>query len=131
MEIYCSHANKIKHKNYYNRCPMCGAEWYSIDPVPLVVIGHSNIDDVIVNNIHHTEIKKQVVKEENKVAKWFKRVWNRVVWATQGNQVNYAEAQVYECQFCDRKFSQSFFKDICSQCVRKAIVKVLSDEKGK
>lgn len=62
---------------------------------------------------------------------WFKRTWNRIVWATMGNQVNYAEAHVYQCEFCNKKFSKSFFKDICSQCVRKAIVKSLSDEKGK
>lgn len=130
MEIYCSHATKVVHRRYFNRCPTCGAEWYSVDPVPLVVIGHTNADDVIVNNFNHSDIeKKVVVKEESKVAKWWKRVWNRVVWATQGNQVSYSEAVIYECQFCNKKFSQSFFKDICSQCVRKAVVKVLSDGK--
>lgn len=137
MEIYCSHRTKIVHKDYYNRCPTCGSEWYTIDPIPLVVIGHTNPDDVIVNNVHHTEIEKtqkkqKTLRQEKKVGEmWYKRLWNRIVWATQGNQVNYAEAQVYHCQFCSRKFSKSFFKDICSQCVRNAIVKVLSDEKGK
>lgn len=125
MEIYCSHAAKITHRKYFNRCSMCGAEWYTKDPVPLVVIGHTNVDDVIVNNVHHTEIEKPKFNRKERDMNWIKRMLNRIRWATMGNQVSYAEANVYVCQFCDKNFSKSFFKDICSACVRKSIIKGL------
>ena len=47
MKIYCSHSQKVysNSSNYY-QCALCLTGWYSIDPVPMVVIGYTELTEV-------------------------------------------------------------------------------------
>lgn len=47
MEVYCAHSSAQKYGvGGYNICGLCGAEWYDIDPAPICLIGHTDIEDV-------------------------------------------------------------------------------------
>jgi hypothetical protein len=40
MNVYCAHGAAAPYGSYgYMTCGLCGSEWYSQDPAPLVVIG--------------------------------------------------------------------------------------------
>jgi len=48
MKVYCGHplAQPYKGPGGYIVCGLCGSEWYSIDPAPIVVLGYTEIDEV-------------------------------------------------------------------------------------
>lgn len=47
MQVYCAHASAVPYgKHGYMVCGLCGKEWYSIDPAPIVVIAVTSVAEV-------------------------------------------------------------------------------------
>lgn len=51
MTVYCAHAAKVFHKqsNLFV-CPQCRHDWYTKDPIPMVVIGFTSEEEVKLEN---------------------------------------------------------------------------------
>lgn len=47
MLVYCVHAQREHYANSkYNRCPVCRAEWYDMEPTPIVIIGTTEVEEL-------------------------------------------------------------------------------------